>query len=253
MRFAKLTIAAATACAAAGVGAFAPPSPIHQRSVIAARSSSASPSQPTRRAGIEDTALRGTATDAAAAAAATAIDATIAEAGSGVALFGKSGCPFCKKAKRALYGAGVHPVVVELDVVENGPAMQKALEDRTGKATVPNVWLDGKFLGGSEEVISGLEDGTFDGVEKKEVIVIEDEEKVPIVQGPDCIKVGDLLPKEARMWTKFGDPEAKVDLLEYTMDKSIVIVGLPGKLFQSLNVWNPSTTSIQSMMPLTTL
>ena len=67
---------------------------------------------------------------------------------------------------------------------------------------MPNVWLDGKFVGGSEEVIAGVDGGMFDAVEKKEIILMEDEEKVPIEQGPDALKVGDKVP-DAKVWAGF--------------------------------------------------
>jgi len=225
MRFAKLTVAAVAACSAViGGSAFTTaPSGRRTAAIAASELSAALPFSPR---GIR-TNISLSMSTAASTDVDGAIDAAIKEAGSGVALFGKSGCPFCKKTKKALYAVGIHPVVVELDEVENGPAIQKSLEGKTGKATVPNVWLDGKFLGGSEEVLAGLENGTFDGVERKEVIEMEDEPKIPVEQGPDCIKVGDALPTD-KMWTAFGDPEAKVDLLEYTKSKSVVIVGLPG-------------------------
>lgn len=44
-----------------------------------------------------------------------------------VTLFGKSGCPFCKKTKKALYAIGVHPTVVELDEIDGGAIVQKKL------------------------------------------------------------------------------------------------------------------------------
>ena len=56
-----------------------------------------------------------------------AIDDALKAAGSGVTLFGKSGCPFCKKTKKALYFIGVHPTIVELDEVEGGAGIQKKL------------------------------------------------------------------------------------------------------------------------------
>ena len=71
---------------------------------------------------------------------------------------------------------GVHATIVELDQVDGGAAIQKELENRTGKATVPNVWLDGKFIGGSEEVLKGVEEGLFDKVEKGEIVVMEEEQ-----------------------------------------------------------------------------
>jgi len=158
-----------------------------------------------------------------------AVDAALATAGAdGVALFGKSGCPFCKKAKAALYGIGVHATIVELDQVEGGAAIQKELENRTGKATVPNVWLDGKFIGGSEEVLKGVEEGLFDKVEKGEIVVIEEEKKAPVKQGEDAIKVGDAIPREL-VWSVFdNDPATYIDLSTFARDKSLLVVGLPG-------------------------
>lgn len=158
-----------------------------------------------------------------------AVDAAIADAGSdGVTLFGKSACPFCIKTKKALYGVGIQATIIELDNVEGGPAIQKKLGDLTGKATVPNVWLDGKFFGGSEEVLKGLDDGAFDDVEKGEVIVMEEEEKVPIKQGEGAIKVGDKIPNAA-VWSVFdNDPATYIDLSAHAKDKSLLVVGLPG-------------------------
>jgi glutaredoxin 3 len=155
-----------------------------------------------------------------------AIDDALKAAGSGVALFGKSGCPFCKKAKKALYGIGVHPTVVELDQAEGGASIQKKLEALTGKSTVPNVWLDGKFIGGSEEIIAGVTSGMFDAVEKKEIIEMEEEAKVPIVQGPDALKVGDKVP-DSKVWVGFNSDDF-VSLADYGKDKNILVVGLPG-------------------------
>jgi len=158
-----------------------------------------------------------------------AVDAALAEAGAdGVALFGKSGCPFCKKAKAALYGIGVHATIVELDVVDGGAAIQKELENRTGKATVPNVWLNGKFIGGSEEVLKGVEEGLFDKVEKGEIVVMEEEPKIAVKQGPKAIKVGDAIPS-ALVWSVFdNDPATYIDLSTFAKDKSLLVVGLPG-------------------------
>ena len=36
----------------------------------------------------------------------------------------------------------------------------------TSKTTMPNMWLDGKLVGGSKEVLKGVEEGLFDKVEK---------------------------------------------------------------------------------------
>jgi len=152
------------------------------------------------------------------------VDAAVAAGG--VTLFGKSGCPFCKKAKKALYAIGVHPTVVELDEIDGGAIVQKKLEEITGKGTVPNVWLDGKFIGGSEEVLAGVDGDLFDGVEKKEVIEMEEEPKVPCAQAANALKVGDKVP-DVGLWQGFPNDD-KVSLLEIGKDQNILVVGLPG-------------------------
>jgi len=144
----------------------------------------------------------------------------------GVTLFGKSGCPFCKKAKKALYSIGVHPTIVELDNIDGGAKVQKKLEEITGKGTVPNVWLEGKFIGGSEEVLAGVDGDMFDGVEKKEIIEMEDEPKVPCKQAENALKVGDKIP-DVGLWQGFPD-DNKISLAEIGKDQNILVVGLPG-------------------------
>ena len=152
------------------------------------------------------------------------IDAAVGS--KGVTLFGKSGCPFCKKAKKALYFIGVHPTIVELDQIEGGAKVQKKLEELTGKGTVPSVWLDGKFIGGSEEVIAGVDGDMFDGVEKKEIIKFDDEPAVPVEQNKNALKKGDKVP-DVGLWQSFPS-DAKVSLADIGKDKNILVVGLPG-------------------------
>jgi len=96
----------------------------------------------------------------------SAIDETLKLAAStvpsgGVVLFSKSYCPYCLRAKRALLSVGIAPVVVELDERSDGAEIQAALLERTGQRTVPSAWLDGKHVGGSDDVLEGVESGLF--------------------------------------------------------------------------------------------
>jgi len=227
MRFGTATIVAITAwCSATTSSAFTPT--YHFSTIRTGRSEQSSHLVPLsfRSASFKKSSLFMSASPFDAQAT---IDAAIAEAGTkGVTLFGKSACPFCKKTKKALYGIGIHATIVELDQVEGGPAIQKKLEDVTGKATVPNVWFDGKFIGGSEEVFKGLEDGLFDDAEKGEVVVMEDVPKVPVEQGEGTIKVGDKIPSDL-VWSVFdNDPATYIDLSEHSKGKSLIVMGLPG-------------------------
>ena len=75
--------------------------------------------------------------------------------GGTVLVFSKSYCGYSKKAKAILldkYTIVPAPFVVELDQHSLGPELQSALEKRTGRGTVPNVLINGKSIGGGDEV-----------------------------------------------------------------------------------------------------
>jgi len=70
-------------------------------------------------------------------------------------IFSKSFCPFSKKAKAILlqqYKIVPPPYVVELDQHPLGPALQHALSKSTGRHTVPNVLINGRSIGGGDDV-----------------------------------------------------------------------------------------------------
>jgi glutaredoxin len=72
-----------------------------------------------------------------------------------VIIFSKSYCPHSKKAKiilRSKYTINPAPYVVELDQHPLGLRLQDALEKSTGRRTVPNVLINGKSIGGGDEV-----------------------------------------------------------------------------------------------------
>jgi glutaredoxin 3 len=69
-----------------------------------------------------------------------------------VALFSKSFCRFSSAAKDELLASGIAPAVFELDKHPKGHAVMEELVRQTGRLTVPSVWVDGKHVGGSEEV-----------------------------------------------------------------------------------------------------
>lgn len=72
-----------------------------------------------------------------------------------IIIFSKSYCPFSKKAKHILldlYTITPPPYVVELDEHELGSGLQDALEKSTGRSTVPNVLINGKSIGGGDDV-----------------------------------------------------------------------------------------------------
>lgn len=65
-----------------------------------------------------------------------------------VSIFTKPGCPFCAKAKEMLEarGMGYEEVVLGHD------ATLRSLRAITGRDTVPQVFIDGKHIGGSDDL-----------------------------------------------------------------------------------------------------
>lgn len=85
-----------------------------------------------------------------------------------VLIFSKSYCPYSTQAKAALAAAvpagAPPPTVVELDLREDGAALQAALQAATGRSTVPNVFLGGHPVGGSDEVAALAAEGKLDAL-----------------------------------------------------------------------------------------
>ncbi|UZJ54109.1 hypothetical protein CBS101457_003429 [Exobasidium rhododendri] len=70
-----------------------------------------------------------------------------------VAVFSKSYCPYCKKAKSVIQSFNVPGVgIIELDEESEGADIQAYLADKTGQRTVPNIFIDGKHIGGSDDL-----------------------------------------------------------------------------------------------------
>jgi len=69
-----------------------------------------------------------------------------------VSLFTKIGCPFCARAKEMLkhHGLDFEEIIVGQD------ATLRSLRAMSGAATVPQVFIDGKLVGGSEALESYL-------------------------------------------------------------------------------------------------
>ncbi|NJR22575.1 MAG: glutathione peroxidase [Richelia sp. CSU_2_1] len=69
-----------------------------------------------------------------------------------VSLFAKMGCPFCAKAKTMLKEKGLDYE----EIVLGRDATTRSLRAVTGATTVPQVFIDGKLIGGSEALESYL-------------------------------------------------------------------------------------------------
>ncbi|KAG6866722.1 hypothetical protein C0991_011381 [Blastosporella zonata] len=78
-----------------------------------------------------------------------------------VAIFSKSRCSYCKKAKTLFTEKfpDVKMTVYELDERDDGSDIQAYLLNKTGQRTVPNIFVNSKHIGGSDAVKKLLDDG----------------------------------------------------------------------------------------------
>ncbi|VAH49462.1 unnamed protein product [Triticum turgidum subsp. durum] len=75
-----------------------------------------------------------------------------------VVVFSKSYCPFCVQVKKLFTQLGASFKAIELDTESDGTEIQSALAEWTGQRTVPNVFINGKHIGGCDgELICSLQ------------------------------------------------------------------------------------------------
>mmetsp|Transcript_2513 Transcript_2513/g.5229 ORF Transcript_2513/g.5229 Transcript_2513/m.5229 type:complete len:196 (-) Transcript_2513:114-701(-) len=82
------------------------------------------------------------------------IDTTLAE--NKVVVFSFSTCPFCLKAKTELTNQGVEFEALELDQLGDGMAIRAQLAEMTNRTSVPNIFINGKNVGGCNDGTPGL-------------------------------------------------------------------------------------------------
>ena len=67
-----------------------------------------------------------------------------------VEIYTKAFCPYCSRAMRLLADKGVAPT--EYDITMGGPQRQEMIQRSNGRTTVPQVFIDGRHIGGSDDL-----------------------------------------------------------------------------------------------------
>ncbi len=67
-----------------------------------------------------------------------------------IEIYTKMFCPFCTRAKKLLADKGVS--FEEHDITMGGPKRVEMLERANGRTTVPQVFIDGRHIGGSDDL-----------------------------------------------------------------------------------------------------
>ncbi|KAJ5294742.1 hypothetical protein PENANT_c014G10238 [Penicillium antarcticum] len=69
-----------------------------------------------------------------------------------VVVFSKSYCPYCDSSKKLLDGLNAKYTTLELDLEEEGSAIQAALAEISGQRTVPNIFIQKNHIGGNSDL-----------------------------------------------------------------------------------------------------
>ncbi len=67
-----------------------------------------------------------------------------------VEIYTKAFCPYCTRAKQLLTAKGAD--YEEYDITMGGPKRAEMLERAPGRTTVPQIFIDGQHIGGSDDL-----------------------------------------------------------------------------------------------------
>ncbi|HYD13398.1 MAG TPA: glutaredoxin 3 [Allosphingosinicella sp.] len=77
-----------------------------------------------------------------------------------VEIYTKMFCGYCSAAKRLLGGKGVD--FEEYDITLGGPKRAEMLQRANGRTTVPQIFIDGHHVGGSDDLHALEREGRLD-------------------------------------------------------------------------------------------
>ncbi len=76
-----------------------------------------------------------------------------------VEMYSKTTCPYCYRAKDLLRGKGVS---IEEYVIDGGGGKRDEMIDRAGRTTVPQIFIDGRHVGGCDDLFALDRQGRLD-------------------------------------------------------------------------------------------
>ena len=80
-----------------------------------------------------------------------------------VVMYLTASCPFCQSADRLLSAKGV---AVEKIRVDLDPARRVEMMQKSGRRTVPQIWIDGLHVGGCDDLYALERAGKLDSLLK---------------------------------------------------------------------------------------
>lgn len=78
-----------------------------------------------------------------------------------VVLYGTRLCPYCVAARRLLRGKSVEFQDIAVD---GDPALRRLIAERSGRTTVPQIWVGEQHIGGFTDLLSLERSGRLDAL-----------------------------------------------------------------------------------------
>lgn len=78
---------------------------------------------------------------------------------SDIALYSSAYCPYCRRARALLDGKGVAYVVLDVD---RDPGLWQEMTQRTGRNTVPQIFIGDHHVGGCDDLLALERSGQLD-------------------------------------------------------------------------------------------
>lgn len=79
-----------------------------------------------------------------------------------IEIYTKAFCPYCSRAMKLLASKGVTPE--EYDITMGGPKRAEMLERANGGTTVPQIFIDDRHIGGSDDLAALERVGKLDAL-----------------------------------------------------------------------------------------
>lgn len=77
-----------------------------------------------------------------------------------IEIYTKAFCPYCARAKALLDSKGA--AFEEFDITMGGPKRTEMLDRANGRTTVPQIFIDGAHIGGSDDLAALDREGRLD-------------------------------------------------------------------------------------------
>ena len=79
-----------------------------------------------------------------------------------VEIYLKTGCPYCLRARQLLDSKGVAHEDFVVDM--GGPKKQEMVQRAGGRTTVPQIFIDGRHIGGCDDLMALDRQGKLDAL-----------------------------------------------------------------------------------------